>query len=96
MQGRKDSHLYFLDTFIVLTFTFKTLSHLESVSVYGVKQGLCSYFCVSFCRCFKATHFGFLHYLSVPGVCSGLLESSGPCLTSLPLNPAVDPKLGEM
>lgn len=96
MQGPKDAHLHFLNTFIVLTFTFRTWSHSESVSVYGVRQGLCSYFCVSFCRFFKAAQFGFLHYLSIPALCSGPLESSGPCLTSLPLNPAAGPKLGEM
>ena len=73
---------------------FQTL--LQCLFPLSLLPGLMSYFCVSFCRFFKAAQFGFLHYLSIPELCSGPLESSGPCLTSLPFNPAAGPKLGEM
>lgn len=96
MQGHQDSHLHFLDTFTVLTFMFKSLIHLESIYVYGVRQGFMFILLYVLLSSFKATRFGFLHYLTIPVLCSGPLENLGPCLTSLPLNPAADPKLGEM
>lgn len=45
--------MFSYETFIVLAFTFKSLIHLESIPVYGVRQVLYSLFYMCFCHLFK-------------------------------------------